>query len=968
MVEVIFSYKGNPSSIQCNDSDLMKDIIEKYISKAQLDINKIYFLYGGTIVNNELSVKELTKETKEKKIIILVLEIEEENAEKKEEKKELKKSNIIICPICKDICKFAIENYHIKFYGCENGHTINDISVNDFNETQYIDESKIICDNCKLANKKDQYNKEFKYCITCKQKLCLLCKSKHDKSHTIIDYDKKNYLCHKHNDKFISYCNDCNKNLCYHCEVEHGKIHKITPFTNIPINKEELSQVIKYFQMGIVKINEKIEAIFYALHELKKNIENYKDIVCNILNNYEQDNRNYYILNNIQALDGNEINQDLHKIIFNENINICSDFKILMKMYTKMNASNISNELIKNQIGLEIEEFTSEKSWNLSELQLLNKYGENSICKIYNSDYKKYLGLGFFVQIDPLLKFPFQRGLCTCNHIFPKEFFNDNEYLYFIHKNSNKKISIKECQIFSKNVKYEDFRKGFDKRKIFVDKELDYTLIEILDSDYIIYRRYELFKIESLNQKNYSDIAILHYPTDKGLSFSLGTFQKKNDDSLVHNCSTSLGSEGAPIINLNDNQNIIGIHSGKFGNFGLGHSMDIIFCDIINNYRKCSENSLKNNFKTLTIHKNYITNLILLDDNTLCSCSIDGSVNFFNIKKFEISNVPIKEKEEIIYHTKLSDNSIILCCKDGSLKIYKEKVENTLNKISNFIFNTSFFPTKSIQALFANKNEVNQANETNKPNETNEIKEEGTIYETNQINQKYELLETLKGHQDSVCQVIEMSEGLIISCGLDAKMKIWKKKGYYFTCINTMIVNDEPGFPANILKIKENEIVSAATNANYIIFWNINTFKKIKKIDNIVCHWNRNSMKMINENTLFIGGDKYSGIYLIDVVNYQVSSYIIFENIVAISAIIKLNNGNILIGCQKENKSEEEEEEENISYTYPLIEYKYNSTEKTLTEVRSNENAHNHIITGLVKLNHNEIVSCSLDKTIKFWI
>ena len=213
-----------------------------------------------------------------------------------------------------------------------------------------------------------------------------------------------------------------------------------------------------------------------------------------------------------------------------------------------------------------------------------------------------------------------------------------------------------------------------------------------------------------------------------------------------------------------------------------------------------------------------------------------------------------------------------------------------------------------------------------------------------------------------------MSEDLIISTGLDTKMKIWKKKGNNFTCINTLTVNDEFDSSTNILKIKENEIVSAATKANYIIFWNINNLKT-KKIDNIVCHWNRNSMKMI-KTTLFIGGDEYNGIYLIDVVNYQVTSHIIIEKIAAISTIIRLKNGNILIGCQKENKSEkkEEEEEENISYTYSLIEYKYNSKEKTLTEVRSNEDAHSNIITGIIKLNHNEIVSCSLDKTIKFWI
>ena len=948
MVEVVFQYKGTSSSIQCNESDLLKDIIEKFISKAELDIHKIYFLYGGTIINKELSFKELTKETNEKKISILVLEIEEENPEKNDENKELKKSNIIICPICKDICKFAIENYHIKLYGCENSHTINDISINDFNETQYIDESKIICDNCKLANKKDQYNKVFNYCNTCKQKLCPLCKSKHDKSHTIIDYDKKNYVCHNHNDKFISYCNDCNKNLCCNCQTEHSKIHKIISFPDISYNKEDLSQANEKFQMMIEIINKKIEAILDSLHELKKNIENYKVIFSNIINNSEQDNRNYYILNNIKALFENNINKDLDKIVLNKNINICSDFKILMKMYTKMNTNNISNEFIKNQIGLEIEEFKNEKSWNFSEMQLLQKYGENSICKIYKRDYKKYLGLGFLIQIDGLLKFPFKRGLCTCNNIFHEEFFNNNEYLYFIHKNSNKKISIKECQIFSKNSKYEDFRNSFDKRKIFVDKELDYTFIEILDSD--IDKNYELFQLETRNQRYSSDIAILYQMHDK-LSFSFGTFQRKNDNSLIHNCFTNFGNIGAPIINLNyNNPTVIGIHSGNTKSFGLGNSMDIISSDIMKNYIKFlyNENSLKNNFTKIQIHNDFITNLILYDENTLCSGSTDGNIILFNANNFELLDI-IKEKEPIIYHTKLSNNNIILCCKDGSIKIYKEKSKiATIAKFiaigGVFLFAPKLTPA-AIQLLFENN--------------TNRI-------DKNVYSSKYELVEILKEHQESVCQVIEMSEDIIISSGLDTKMKIWQKKGSNFTCINTLTVNDEFGSSTNILKIKENEVVSAATKANYIIFWNINTLEA-KMIDNIVCHWNRNSMKMIR-STLFIGGDEYNGIYLINVVNYQVTSHIIFEKIAAISTIIRLNNGNILIGCKKENKSEKKEEEEDISYTYSLIEYKYNSKEKTLTEVRSNEDAHSNIITGIIKLNHNEIATCSLDKTIKFWI
>lgn len=46
VVEAKFTYNGSFTSIQCSKSDTMKDIIDKYISKTELDINKIYFLYN----------------------------------------------------------------------------------------------------------------------------------------------------------------------------------------------------------------------------------------------------------------------------------------------------------------------------------------------------------------------------------------------------------------------------------------------------------------------------------------------------------------------------------------------------------------------------------------------------------------------------------------------------------------------------------------------------------------------------------------------------------------------------------------------------------------------------------------------------------------------------------------------------------------------------------------------------------
>ena len=109
---------------------------------------------------------------------------------------------------------------------------------------------------------------------------------------------------------------------------------------------------------------------------------------------------------------------------------------IFQERITKVN--NIYNELIKNNIGFEIEEFKNVNYSNLVETQLLYKYGENFILKIFSSDNKKFIGTGFLIQIEQSFKLPFERGLFACNNIFPEGFLNNNEYLYFIHKNIKK--------------------------------------------------------------------------------------------------------------------------------------------------------------------------------------------------------------------------------------------------------------------------------------------------------------------------------------------------------------------------------------------------------------------------------------------------------------------------------------------------------------------------------------------------
>ena len=91
-------------------------------------------------------------------------------------------------------------------------------------------------------------------------------------------------------------------------------------------------------------------------------------------------------------------------------------------------------------------------------------------------------------------------------------------------------------------------------------------------------------------------------------------------------------------------------------------------------------------------------------------------------------------------------------------------------------------------------------------------------------------------------------------------------------------------------------------------------------------------MEIFNENILLIGGSDNNGIYLIDINNYQIISNIL-KNL-EIYSIIKLKNGNILIGCKNNNSTDNS-----------LIEYKYDNS--NLIKIKSIDIAHSKFISGL---------------------
>ena len=325
MIEVLFIYKGKEIEIKCNNlEDKMKDIVNEFRNKIKEEDNDLCFIYNGNKINKELKLNQIIKDNNEKKIIILVY-----NIKNKENEREVI-LNEIVCPICNENILIKIKNYKINLYECKNGHKIENIVLNEYENMQKIDLSKRICNKCYKNN--ININEELYICNECNINLCPLCKFKHNKTHNIIKNNNKNCICTKHNDRYINYCKKCKQKICFKCINEH-KNHNIIELLNIIPNKDKLLKEMKYMREFINKLKINIEEIKNILNKVLNSIEMYYKIFNKIINIYDNKNRNYenyYNLNEIKKSNNNIINELIN--INNEN-NINNRFKNMIDIY-----------------------------------------------------------------------------------------------------------------------------------------------------------------------------------------------------------------------------------------------------------------------------------------------------------------------------------------------------------------------------------------------------------------------------------------------------------------------------------------------------------------------------------------------------------------------------------------------------------------------------------------------------------
>ena len=396
MTQAEFQYNGVSTIIQCQENQKMSEICNNFISKSHLNENEINYFYdgkGGSKFNKNLTFKQMAnaidKKKKKMNILVMINEMPEE--------KKLVRAKNIICPECGESIKVKIKNYKINLFECKNKHKMNKILFNEFEKTQMIDLMDIKCDLCKENNKANAYNNEFYKCYECNINICPLCKLKHDKlNHTIINYDKIHYICNKHDELLTNYCKKCNLNICSLCEKDHLEHDKIL-LSSMIYDKKDLLNKLDNIKKSMNIFNENINKIIEILNIVRINMENYYKLSEYIINNYNQKEKKYEILYNInEIINNNDIINDIN-IINNEN-DIKNKFNNIFNIYNKIyiNEIKLTVKVEKDDVNKEIYflDNTDEKITIEGEFKGINKYGApefNEIKEEHHHDLLKEL-------------------------------------------------------------------------------------------------------------------------------------------------------------------------------------------------------------------------------------------------------------------------------------------------------------------------------------------------------------------------------------------------------------------------------------------------------------------------------------------------------------------------------------------------------------------------------------------------
>ena len=642
-ITVILSIDGQTRNIKIYLRDSIRDIC-KY---ANINSNRYNLIYYGKTINEESSLEDIINED-DKKIKIVRFLLREKN-----KMRNKIKSKDIICPRCGESIFMNIKDYKINLFNCINKHKINNLLLNEFEQRQNIDLSKIICNLCKKTKAEmEEYYDKLYICLTCRINLCSYCRVKHDKNHNIINYDMKDYICIEHNETYKYYCSECKLNICSKCESKH-KSHNIIMFNCH--NKGQLLNEIDKLKNDIDNLNKSIDEIIDKFLDFKYKINLYNQTFKNMVNNYEDKNVNYQIIQNIkEILDFKKcISNDILTIINENDIN--KRFKYVMDLNYKMNNINEednSNEKISHKFLRQPEKLKYKLNiTETNDFKGVNDLFEVFVCK---NDHKEYVvsknindyNLDIYTLLDnkKLLSLQGHKNRITTIRYFMDNIYND-EYLISADING---IVILWDIINNYKIKYQ-INTGYN---ISSDKGLViYSCLLIFDrnnkDNYIITSINNTSedvnksgtKIYSLNNGQF--IKCIYKSNKIKILYLLSWHNKKNNQYYI----VQFGSENIFIYNL---------------------SSDELYSDFI-------QKSEGLNYSGFIYQKK--------DDEYLLSCSTNGNINIWDLYNKKIYKTINSDNCRLMSIIKWNDKYAIVSELNNSIKIIDIEKLTIVHKI-----------------------------------------------------------------------------------------------------------------------------------------------------------------------------------------------------------------------------------------------------------------------------------------------
>ena len=333
------NYNDEIITNECNPQEKMEKVYQILSKKGGLDINSIYLCYNERVIIQNIRIQDFLNYDDKKRNEIKIYAVF------KDSKAQFKKSKQVICPICGESAQVKLIDCKISIQECKYNHKIEDLNFIEFETSQLINESKIICNKCDHS-KGNTFGNEFYICKSCNLSLCPICKFRHDKAHDIIHYDDKYFICGLHNELNSLYCKNCKKNLCTLCEQDHDD-HDIISLGKLIVKKNDLENRIKEFKKSLDKFKQDIKNIIKIFQKILDYCENFYKINEELIQNYNVKKRNYNTLNSLKEFYNDDISKKLENIISYENygqkiIQIC-------KMYNSLDNNKLNIDFISGE-------------------------------------------------------------------------------------------------------------------------------------------------------------------------------------------------------------------------------------------------------------------------------------------------------------------------------------------------------------------------------------------------------------------------------------------------------------------------------------------------------------------------------------------------------------------------------------------------------------------------------------------